>query len=164
MTIQEYAKREGFDYAEDTGVIWNGYRVYSLDYAEPHFVGEPMFALVKNHEIRTNTPDETWDIFDAVTPVDEDDFEQQEGNQDRIKMSEYPNARDDATGVEMVSSKKLPYFYKNKAWYTYGENGIQLTDQAPARARESYRVYMGYYDSKRKINVEGYVPDELALD
>lgn len=79
MTIQEYAKREGFDYAEDTGVIWNGYRVYSLDYAEPHFVGEPMVALVKNHEIRTNAPDETWDIFDAVTPADEDNFEKQEG-------------------------------------------------------------------------------------
>ena len=78
MTIQEYAKKQGFDYAEDTGVTWRGYRVYSLDYIEPHFVGEPMFALVKNHKIRTNTPGETWEIFDAVTPPDEDDFEDED--------------------------------------------------------------------------------------
>lgn len=78
MTIQEYAKKEGFDYAEDTGVTWKGYRVYSLDYIEPHFVGEPMFALVKNHKIRTNTPDETWDIFDAVTPTDTNDFDDED--------------------------------------------------------------------------------------
>ena len=80
------------------------------------------------------------------------------------KMSKYPNARDDAMRVEMVYSKKLPYFYKNKAWYKYGEDGIELTNQAPEKARESYRVYMGYYDAERKINVEGYVPDELAID
>ncbi len=59
----------------------------------------------------------------------------------------------------------IPYFYKNEEWYYYDEeDGLKLTDRAPEKARESYRVYMGYYDEEEDANVYSFVPPELSLN
>lgn len=76
MKIQEFAKRCGFDMAEDTEKIWNGYKVYSLDMLEDAAVGLPQFALVKDGKVRVNTYDETFEIYDFVYPPDEEDEEE----------------------------------------------------------------------------------------
>lgn len=83
----------------------------------------------------------------------------------------YPPMRDDVLKEIMVDSKYRPYFYKNKEWYYYydddddddEEYSIKLISKAPEKARESYRVYRGYYDEKLKANVIGHVPPELAI-
>ncbi len=81
----------------------------------------------------------------------------------------YPAARDDAIKEIMVEPVALPYFYKNKDWYYYDDDDdecpVKLTETAPERAKESYRVYiMGYYDEKLKANVIGDVPPELSAE
>ena len=79
----------------------------------------------------------------------------------------YPPMRNDVLKEIMVEPEYQPYFYKNKEWYDYDdvdeECSVKLTSKAPAKARESYRVYRGYYDERLKDNVIGYVPPELAI-
>ncbi len=56
----------------------------------------------------------------------------------------YPPVRDDAPRMIDVDSEYIPYFYKNKEWYYCDEeDGLKLTEQAPEKARKSYRVYIG---------------------
>ena len=69
-----------------------------------------------------------------------------------------------ATKEIYVESVLVPYFYKNKEWYYHNKTGVKLTVKAPKKARESYQVYMGYYDEKEDANVYGYVPEELGID
>ena len=80
---------------------------------------------------------------------------------------EYPPMRNDVLKEIMVEPEYQPYFYKNKEWYDYDDDdeecSVKLTSKAPAKARESYRVYRGYYDERLKANVIGYVPPELAI-
>lgn len=77
----------------------------------------------------------------------------------------YPPMRNDVLKEIMVEPEYQPYFYKNKEWYDYDDDecSVKLTSKAPAKARESYRVYRGYYDERLKANVIGYVPPELAI-
>jgi hypothetical protein len=76
----------------------------------------------------------------------------------------YPPINKNASKRIDVESVLIPYFYKNKEWYYHNKIGVKLTDKAPKKARESYRVYMGYYDEKEDANVYGYVPEELGID
>ena len=79
----------------------------------------------------------------------------------------YPPMRNDVLKEIMVEPEYQPYFDKNKEWYYYDDDdeecSVKLTSKAPAKARESYRVYRGYYDERLKANVIGYVPPELAM-
>lgn len=79
----------------------------------------------------------------------------------------YPPMRNDVLKEIMVEPEYQPYFYKNKEWYYYDDDdeecSVKLTSKAPAKARESYWVYRGYYDERLKANVIGYVPPELAM-
>lgn len=79
----------------------------------------------------------------------------------------YPPMRNDVLKEIMVEPEYQPYFYKNKEWYYYDDDdeecSVKLTSKAPAKARESYRVYRCYYDERLKANVIGYVPPELAM-
>ncbi len=76
----------------------------------------------------------------------------------------YPPVNQNASKEVMVEPVYIPYFYKNKDWYYYDRDGVKLTDKAPPKARESYRVYMGFYDKKEDANVYSYVPKELGID
>lgn len=80
----------------------------------------------------------------------------------------YLPLRDDVLEEIMVEPIQQPYFYKNKEWYYYDDDDeecpIKLTEKAPEKAKESYRVHRGYYDPKLKANVIGDVPPELAID
>lgn len=45
----------------------------------------------------------------------------------------------------------IPYFLKNKKWFTYGEDGkYHLTNKAPQKARDSYVEYYGSKDPKKR--------------
>lgn len=83
------------------------------------------------------------------------------------KRMKYPPMRNDVLKEIMVEPEYQPYFYKNKEWYYYDDDdeecSVKLTSKAPAKARESYRVYRGYYDERLKANVIGYVPPELTM-
>lgn len=80
----------------------------------------------------------------------------------------YPAVRDDVIKEVLVEPASPPYFFKNKDWYYYDDDdeecSIKLTAKAPEKARESYRVYMGYYGEKLKANVYSDVPSELSID
>ena len=44
-----------------------------------------------------------------------------------------------------------PYYYKNREWYTRDENGKHhLTDKAPKKARDSFIVYWGSSDPRKR--------------
>lgn len=79
----------------------------------------------------------------------------------------YLPVRSDALKIIQISPANPPYFFKNPAWYYFDnddeECSIKLTEKAPAKARESYQGYMGYYDEKEKANVYGFVPEELSF-
>lgn len=46
--------------------IWNGYKVYGLDFGENATVGLPMFILEKNNQVRLTTEDEAFAIIDTL--------------------------------------------------------------------------------------------------
>lgn len=44
----------------------------------------------------------------------------------------------------------IPYFMTNEAWYTIGDDGYELTPEAPQEAIESYKTF---YEEVNKLNV-----------
>lgn len=39
---------------------------------------------------------------------------------------------------------EIPYFMYNEEWYSITDDGYQLTDAAPSKARESFGEYKKY--------------------
>lgn len=66
--IQEFANSCGYDFAEKTDLIWNGYEVYRLrdndrEKGVTYYRGYPYFLLIRNNEIKKTTPKQSLEIL-----------------------------------------------------------------------------------------------------
>ena len=52
INLNAVAKKHGFEFARDTGIEKDGYKIYSLGFSQPLEVGLPSFLLVKDGEIK----------------------------------------------------------------------------------------------------------------
>ena len=66
MTVNDVAKKLGYDRAEKKKIKYKGYDVYEciLDNPGGEIIGKPVYILVKNGKYRMATPDEVLELFD----------------------------------------------------------------------------------------------------